>query len=150
MGIAAGKAAADIDGVDQNAGRDDQLADLPDGLAEGGRNDRLRADMEGKAEPRGDLAGAQKERRRLLARCPELAFERDETVRVGTGDAQVERQVLGPAGLGYDLVELVFAVESKAPDAELAIGPRDRPARLDRIHKEQLGAGNPGHEFDLD
>src|SRR5262245_65553493 len=115
MGIAARETAADIDGIDQNAGRDDQLADLPDRLAEGGRNDRLRPDMEGEAEPRGDLACAQEERRRLLARCTELAFERDETVRVGTGDAQVERQVLGPANLCYDLVELVVAVEGKAP-----------------------------------
>src|SRR5262245_66421046 len=100
MGIAAGKAAADIDGVHENAGSDDQLADLPDGLAEGGRNDRLRPDMEGEAEPRGDLTCAQEERRRLLARCAELAFERNETVRVGTGDAQVERQVFGPASIG--------------------------------------------------
>ena len=91
MRIAAREAAADIDGIDHDAGRDDQLADLPDRLAEGGRNDRLRPHMEGDAEPVRDLARAQQERRRLFARHAELAFERNEAVRIGTGHAEEQR-----------------------------------------------------------
>src|SRR5262249_60632935 len=53
MRIAARKTAADIDGIDKNAGRHYKLADLPQRIAGGRRNDRLRSDMEGNTEPAG-------------------------------------------------------------------------------------------------
>ena len=96
MGIAARKAATDIDGIDDDTGRHDQLTDLPDRLAEGGGNDRLRAHMEGQTETLRDLARAQQERRRLIARGPELALQRNEAVGIGTGHAEEEREISWP------------------------------------------------------
>ena len=129
---------------------DDQLADLPDRLAEGRRNHRLRPHMEGDAESVRDLAGAQQERRRVLARRAELAFERNEAVRVGTGHAEEEVEVVRPAGLLHDLVQFLVAVESEASHAEIAVGAHYRAARLYRIHEIELGVRDPRHALDLD
>ena len=59
-------------------------------------------------------------------------------------------EVVGSAGLGHDLVELLVAVEGEAADAEIAIGAHDRAARLHRIHEVELGIGNARHALDLD
>ena len=76
-----------------------------------------------------DLARAQEQRRRLLSRGAELALERNEAVRIRTGNAQIELQILRPAGLIQDLVELILAVEGEAADPELAIGARGSTPR---------------------
>src|SRR6185437_16876194 len=94
MRVAARETAADIDGIDDHAGVVDQLPDLLDRLAEGGWNHRLRAHMEGDAEPARDLARAQQQSRRLGARHTELAFQRNEAVRVGTGKAEEQVEVV--------------------------------------------------------
>ena len=88
--------------------------------------------------------------RRVLARHAELAFERNEAVGVGTSDPQEQRQVLRPAGLRDDLVELLVAVEGEAPHAEIAIGAHDGAARLDRVHEIELGVLDARQSLDLD
>ena len=150
MRIAAREAAADVDGVDQHARGHDQLADLAERLAEGGRHDGLGAHMEGDAKPRRALAGFQQKRRRLLLRSAELPLERDEAVRVGTGDPEEQREVVGPAGLLEHFVQLVAGIEGEAPDAEIVIGAGDGAARLHRVHEIELGALDRRHALDLD
>src|SRR5262249_38604600 len=90
--VAAREAAANIDGIDKDARFHDELAELPQRLAERGGDHGLGADMEGDAEPARNLPGVQKKRRRLGARHAELALVRDEALRIGTSDAQVEVQ----------------------------------------------------------
>ncbi len=59
-------------------------------------------------------------------------------------------EILRPARLLHDLVELLVAVEGEAPDAEIAIGAHDGAARLDRVHEEQLRAFDRRQALDLD
>ena len=106
--------------------------------------------MEGDAEPPRDLARAEEKRRRGSGRGAELALERNEAVRVRTGDTEVKLEILGSACLLDDLVELVVAVEGEAAHRVFAIGPHDRAPRLDRVHEEQLGIRDPSEPLDLD
>ncbi len=97
----------------------------------------------------GELARAEQQGRGLVAGRAELAFQRNEAVGVGAGHAEIEVDVGSPSRLLDDLVELLVAVEGKAPHAERAIGPRDGRPRLHRVHEEQLGAGDAGEPLDL-
>src|SRR5262249_10527661 len=139
MRIAARKAAADIDGIDENAGRHYKLADLPQRIAAGPRNDRPRSDMEGNPEPAGDLSRTQQQSRSFGHRDAELAFKRNETVRVWAGNSEVEIEIRRTSALLEDLVELLIAVEGEVPHAKLVICRVDRAPRLHRIHEIELG-----------
>src|SRR5690242_2602999 len=105
--------------------------------------------MECKPEPAGELSPAQQKRGCVFARCAKLTFQRNEAVGIGTGDAEIEREVFCPARLGNDLVKLLGAVEGEVPDAEIAIGARNCRARLYRIHKVELGAAYARQAFDF-
>ena len=148
--IAAREAAADVDGINHDARGHDQLPDLPERLAEGGRHDSLRADVEGDAESPRNLPRTKEKLGRHRCRGAELALERNEAVRIRTGDAEVEIEILCPACLLDDLVELVVAVEGEASHAVFAIGAHDGTARLDRVHEEQLGVCDRGEPLDFD
>ena len=105
--------------------------------------------MEGDAEPARDLARAQQQSRGVGARHTELTFQRNEAVRVGTGQAEEQVEVLRPAGRLHDLVEFLVRVEGEAAHAELAVGAHDCSARLDRIHEIELGVGDARHALDF-
>ena len=78
------------------------------------------------------------QRRRFLGGDAELARERIGGAVAGDGEAHDQRQVLGAAGFGQDLVQLVLAVEREGLDPEIVEGARDGAAALHRVHEGDL------------
>src|SRR5665648_1131974 len=105
--------------------------------------------MKGDAEASRALACLEQKRRRFLFAGTELPLQGNEAMGVGTGDPQEQGEVVRPARLLDDLVELIFRIESEAPYAEVPIGAGNGTARLHRVHEIELGAFDRGHPLDL-
>ena len=80
----------------------------------------------------------------------ELAGEGVARVRVRYGQPHDQREILGAARRGDDLLELGFAVEREDAHAMIEVRSLDRLARLHRMHEGQLGVRIAGRdELDL-
>ena len=114
VGIARGKAAADVEAVDHHARLDDELCTSPSAVTKASGVVVCEPTWKVSAELGGDLPRLDQQLRRLLAGDAELALERDAAVDGRHGDAHPEHEVARAAGRLDDLVELVLAVEREA------------------------------------
>ncbi len=138
------EAAADVEPVHHHAGLADQTANLGQRIDVGVGRHRLRADVEGHAKLRRDLARLDQQPRCLLTRGAELALERNAAVDGRHGDAHEQHEVAGAHAVHHrlvgDLLQLILGIEREAPDAVHVVGLADRLARLHRVHEMQMRA----------
>ena len=148
VGIARGKAAADVEAVDHDARLDDDAMHLAQRRDVGVGRRRLRADVERETQLGGNLARLDQKLRGLLAVHAELALQRNAAVDRRHRDAHPQQQVAGAAGRLDDLVELVLAIERERAHAEL-VGAANGVPRLHRMHEVQVGVGDRRRILDL-